>query len=382
MVLRLGLVDLAPLTTGGAATYALAIKQALESIAGEVEIELVHFANEASVNRLRHDDSDRILYRKTDGVARSFAGRVRDRLSGRRESSAPTLAQVLKVQQIDLAWFLAPNRVISSVRDTPFVMTVWDLAHRDVQGFPEFSAEGRWEQREAGFSQNLGRAFHVITDSRKTGESLERIYGVYPHNWSSIGLPLPEEVTSDIGLAHSIPGPYFYYPASYWPHKNHRVLIDALQHMPETTAHLVFSGHDEGHRAKLEDYVRQQHLDNRVHFHARITDEEVQGLIDGSQAVVMPSFLGPTNYPPLEALRRGRPALVSSVHAFDFEPPDGLVFIEAESVTGWALEMSTALLSKESQSPWGNLQAPVSKEIREVLTKIGATSRASFSRTL
>ena len=31
MVLRLGLVHLAPLTAGGAATYALAINQALES---------------------------------------------------------------------------------------------------------------------------------------------------------------------------------------------------------------------------------------------------------------------------------------------------------------------------------------------------------------
>jgi glycosyltransferase involved in cell wall biosynthesis len=378
MVLRLGLVDLAPLTTGGAATYALAIKQALESIAGEVEIELVHFANEASVNRLRHDDSDRILYRKTDGVARSFAGRVRDRLSGRRESSAPTLAQVLKVQQIDLAWFLAPNRVISSVRDTPFVMTVWDLAHRDVQGFPEFSAEGRWEQREAGFSQNLGRAFHVITDSRKTGESLERIYGVYPHNWSSIGLPLPAEVTSDMGLAHSIPGPYFYYPASYWPHKNHRVLIDALQHMPETTAHLVFSGHDEGHRARIEGYVRQQHLDNRVHFHARITDEEVQGLIDGSQALVMPSFLGPTNYPPLEALRRGRHALVSEVHDFDFGSHLGLISINSTSSIEWSSHMSAHLSAPRYVVSPGFYQPPPDGEIKKVLLKLYFTNRSRF----
>jgi len=255
---------------------------------------------------------------------------------------------------------------------------VWDLAHRDVQGFPEFSAEGRWEQREAGFSQNLGRAFHVITDSRKTGESLERIYGVYPHNWSSIGLPLPAEVTSDMRLAHSIPGPYFYYPASYWPHKNHRVLIDALQHMPETTAHLVFSGHDEGHRARIEDYVRQQHLDNRVHFHARITDEEVQGLIDGSQAVVMPSLLGPTNYPPLEALRRGTHALVSEVHDFDFGSHVGLISINSSSPSRWAAEMSSRLDSHVGDSVARFDQPPPAEEIRKILLKISVVQRLRF----
>ena len=374
-MIRIGLVDSAALSTGGAATYSLAIKQALESVAEEVEIELVVFANEASVSLLRHDEVDRILYRKTDGAARSFAGGVRHWLSGKSESSTPTLTHALKAQQIDLAWFLAPNRVISSVRDTPFVMTVWDVAHRDVQGFPEFSGEGRWEQSETGYARNLGRAFHVITDSKRTGESLERIYGLYRHNWSSIGLPVPAEVISDSGLANSIPGPYFYYPASYWPHKNHRVLIDALQQMSGTTAHLVFSGQDEGHRMKIEEFVKKRQLSDRVHFFSRITDEQVQGMIDGSKAVVMPTFLGPTNYPPLEALRRGRPALVSDVHHFDFRTPRGLIVVETNSAAGWALKMSL-ILDTDKDFSAGFLQPLPSDEIKNILLKASATFRS------
>jgi hypothetical protein len=43
-MLRIGLVELALLTTGGAATYALSLQQALGEIDSEFDIELVRFA--------------------------------------------------------------------------------------------------------------------------------------------------------------------------------------------------------------------------------------------------------------------------------------------------------------------------------------------------
>jgi len=377
-MLRIGLVELAPLTTGGAATYALSLQQALADIDSEFEIKLVTFANEATSPLMRGSGSGHVLYRKHQSHASSPYQRLWGRLGTRGAPRVPTLPEALRAENIDLAWFLAPNRVISAVKDIPYVMTVWDLGHRDVQGFPEFSSQRRWEQREAGFAPNLGRAFHVLTDSKRTGESLEKIYGVYPHNWSSIGLPLPSVVMSDMRLADTIAKPYFYYPASYWPHKNHRVLVDALEIMKNTDAHLVFSGHDEGHRELVEKFVGEQALSEQVHFYGRISDEEVQGLIDNSVAVVMPSVLGPTNYPPLEALRRGKPALVSPVHDFDQTPRTGLVVMAKNFPELWAAAMTSALEGKtrvdggsfEPDSP-----LPV---IRAVIEKFAQVQRARF----
>lgn len=377
-MLRIGLVELAPLTTGGAATYSFALRQALEMISTEVQAELVVFANEATAQLLRPNDDPIVLYRKHEKPA-SFRARTIERFLGSQKPSSPTLSEALEAEGIDLAWFFAPNQVISSVKDTPFVMTVWDLGHRDVQGFPEFSSNGRWEQREGGFAPNLGRAFHVMTDSKKTGRSLETIYGLYAHNWSSIGLPLPAAATPDRTLSSAVGSPYFYYPASYWPHKNHRMVIDALKLLPDSAPKLVFSGHDEGHRAKLEKFVIEQGLVDRVIFHGRVSDGQVAGLIDDSMAVVMPTLLGPTNYPPLEALRRAKPALVSPVHEFDQMPHNGLVVVEPSIPSQWSAAMQD-VLSGSTVVRGGSFEVELPLDaIRHVIEKFLSVERARLT---
>ena len=342
MTIRIGIVSTAPVETGGAATYDRAIQKALSDVSESVPLEVVRFGSIATADQVIDSTSQIVRYTKHPHGASRLQKLVGYRGSSRR-NTVPSLQQALSRERISLAWFLAPNRVISSVVSTPFVMSVWDLAHREVQGFPEFSADRRWTHRESMYSENVGRAFHVLTDSRRTGENLERIYGVYPENWSSIGLPLPPQVGADFSLARQNDHPYFYYPASFWPHKNHRVLIDALGLMREKKVDLVFSGHDEGHASLLKNYVEEMGLGARVRFLGRIGDAEVQGLIENSIAVLMPTVLGPTNYPPLEALRSSVPCIVSHVHEFDYLPKSGMVVVDAHDPRQWSQAMAEML---------------------------------------
>ena len=342
MTIRIGIVSTAPVETGGAATYDRAVQKALADGRGSVPVEVVRFGSTATADQVIDSTSQIVRYTKHPPVPNKLQKLV-GFAEGSKRNTVPSLQQALSREKISLAWFLAPNRVISSVVSTPFVMSVWDLAHREVQGFPEFSADRRWAHRESMYSENLGRAFHVLTDSRKTGESLERIYGVYPQNWSSIGLPLAPRVTADQRLARQIHHPYFYYPASFWPHKNHRVLVDALALLPDEKVDLVFSGHDEGHASLLQNYVEGMGLAARVKFLGRISDEEVPGRIENSVAVLMPSLLGPTNYPPLEALRSNVPCIVSDVHDFDHLPESGMVTVDGNDPKKWSQAMSEML---------------------------------------
>lgn len=349
-LLRLGLVELAPATAGGASTYSRALGHAIDDLAQEFDIQVVRFVNEALGELIHQGQQSWVSYRKTSGDETHTRGRYSGLGRRLRKNRTPTLQEALNAHSIDLVWFSAPNRVINSVVDTPFVMTVWDLAHREVQGFTEFASGGRWAQRETALAANVGRAFHVVTDSSYTGHSLERIYGIFPGNWSSAGLPPPLEVESDNSLSRSIPKPYFYYPANYWPHKNHRVLIDALGKLPVGSAELVFSGQDFGGKAPLEEFVKRNNLSSSVRLFPHITDAQVQGLIDGAVAVLMPSLLGPTNYPPLEALRRGTPAIVSDAHYFDFGDAEGLKVVDRFSPELWAGHMYELLSSAKPPS--------------------------------
>ena len=351
MRLKIGLVELAPDTTGGAATYGRAMRHILREVCEELDFDLVRLVHDKNRDHIAGIDDSVISYRKWAPKPRqNLLVRLWMRIRGPGESSAPdSLPQVLVREKVDLVWFLAPNRVIDQVRDTPFVMTVWDLAHREVQGFPEFNLGRGWAQRESWYTQNIGRAFHVATDSTHTGKSLERIYGLYPHSWSAVGLPFPPEIDIDDSRANEIDSPYFYYPASFWPHKNHKILIDALALLDDNLPCLVFTGTNEGMEDKLRGYARGKGLESRVKFLGRVTDAQVQGLISGSVAVVMPSMLGPTNYPPLEALNLGTPALISTAHHFDNHDLP-LTFVDPLDPLAWS-EGIARVLAKKSDTP-------------------------------
>lgn len=345
MRLKVGLVELAPDVTGGAATYGRAMRHILREVCEELDFELVRFVHDKNRDQISGLDESVIGYRKwAPNSERNPLKRFLTRTQSHNRATAPdSLPQVLVREKVDLVWFLAPNRVIEQVRDTPFVMTVWDLAHREVQGFPEFNSGRGWAQRESWYTSNIGRAFHVATDSVHTGKALERIYGLYPHNWSAVGLPFPPEIAQDNRKAEEIASSYFYYPASFWPHKNHRVLIDALSLLDDSELCLVFTGTDEGMEERLKTYSRAKGLENRVMFLGRVTDAEVQGLISRASAVVMPSMLGPTNYPPLEALRLGTPALVSTAHHFEGYDSQ-FTYLDPLDPSVWAKAMSQVLI--------------------------------------
>jgi glycosyltransferase involved in cell wall biosynthesis len=375
MRLKVGLVELAPDATGGAATYGRAMRHILSEVCEELDVDIVRLVHDKNRKNISGLDGSVISYQKwAPTLGQNPLSRLWKRMQSSRGSSAPdSLPQVLVREKVDLVWFLAPNRVIEQVRDTPFVMTVWDLAHREVQGFPEFNSGRGWAQRESWYTQNIGRAFHVVTDSTHTGQSLERIYGLYPQNWSAVGLPFPPEIAVDDSRANEIESPYFYYPASFWPHKNHKVLIDALGLLDDTQPCLVFTGTDEGMEDKLKHYAREKGLETRVKFLGRVTDAEVQGLISHSLGVLMPSILGPTNYPPLEALKLGIPALVSTAHHFDDITGGPLVKIEAGNAQQWADEMTRLSRSPNKVSALDGGNKSSQSRVRQILDSFQKT---------
>ncbi|MGA7595807.1 MAG: glycosyltransferase, partial [Gallionella sp.] len=62
----------------------------------------------------------------------------------------------------------------------------------------------------------------------------------------------------------------------------------------------------------IEKFVAQNALDEQVRFLGFVPAEDMRGLYEGSLAVVMPTYFGPTNLPPLEAWSVGKPLIYSS----------------------------------------------------------------------
>ena len=149
-----------------------------------------------------------------------------------------------------------------------------------------------------------------------------------------------------IGLLPSVPEkvepekmdkPYFIYPSMFWPHKNHTTLIDAFKQFIEEhgeVAYLVLTG--EGRlKSAIEKVTQTSGLSHLIKFEGLVTRSRLMRLISGSRGLVMPSLLGPSNIPPLEAALLGIPVAVSDSHSME-SMLDQVEIVNAKSVQGWS----------------------------------------------
>ena len=76
---------------------------------------------------------------------------------------------------------------------------------------------------------------------------------------------------------------------------------------------VVFSGGDAGNLDYIKSIVRTLDLTKQVYFLGFIDNDDVVSLYKNSLALVMPTYFGPTNIPPIEAFILGVPVLYSDL---------------------------------------------------------------------
>ncbi len=227
---------------------------------------------------------------------------------------------------IDLVLFAGPSWNAMRLCETNFIVTVWDACHRDHPEFPEVRAGREFERREALYARALPRAVAVIVDSDRLGARIGRLYGVDPER--IVVLPYKPSPTlrdaAATGNATANPQwgfvePYVLYPAQFWAHKNHVYVLEglaALRSESGLVVHAMFCGGDRGNAPTVEARARRLGVRDQVHLLGFVSPEELVHLYGHALALVMPTYFGPTNIPPLEAFSLGCPVIVSDIASF------------------------------------------------------------------
>ena len=225
------------------------------------------------------------------------------------------LNRFLKAHHFDILWILSPlgAPIYSSI---PFVMTVWDIAHRYYPFLPEIS-EGSWNivEREHYYLSMLPRAALIITGNRRGVSELQQNYGVPIERLFVAPLPAPP-LRPRTPSEHASPArrKRIFYPAQFWAHKNHVTAIRALSNLRivfGSDAELVFCGADHGNEAYVKTLVQQLNLTDFVHFMGFIDRESIDNLFKESDVLLYLSLFGPDNLPPLEAFASDCPVVAS-----------------------------------------------------------------------
>lgn len=212
-----------------------------------------------------------------------------------------------------------------AIKAKNIVVAVHDLMHRYEKRFPEVGGNKlRYFIREDRFSSIAKKATTIIVDSevgaqqfRDSYKTSEQKVKVIPYPARNLGEPAKKALLIDRDTLNFGPHPFFFYPAQFWPHKNHARLIRSLKelHSHGYPSHLVLSGHLEKEYVVLKKLTIALGLEHAVHFVGYRNDIEVKYLYATCRALVFPTFLGPTNMPPLEAINEGCAVAVSGIYA-------------------------------------------------------------------
>lgn len=228
-------------------------------------------------------------------------------------------------ENLDLMFFHGPSE-LSFLTSIPSVVPIHDLQHLTNPSFPEVSKFGQWRKREYLYQHIKKSAYRILVDSPIGKEDVIRFYGVAPEKITILPPLPPKYITTDISpektlataVKFSLPDKFLFYPAQFWPHKNHLNLLKAVKLLRNENeiVPLVLAGSNRGlwgTGGQILEFIRNNHLKNQVKLLGYVDNDEMSALYKLATGFIMPTYFGWTNFPLVEAWQMNCPAIYSNV---------------------------------------------------------------------
>lgn len=214
----------------------------------------------------------------------------------------------------------------------PSVSLIVDLLHRDL---PAALPPEEVNHRDAWFARVTKEATYFQCNSEHVIKRLGENYGVHParcfHAYNVVQGRLP---TPGDTLPSGAPTePFFFYPANFWPHKNHEALLVAYRlyaHAAGSRAWpLVCTGHPDERMELLRELSAGLGLGESVKFLGHVNDAGFSALWSRAGALVFPSLCEGFGMPLLEAMRFGVPIIAADSSALPEIAGDACLAVDA-----------------------------------------------------
>lgn len=293
----------------------------------------------------------------------------------------PYLRDALAGAGVDLVIYAAPSTISFEAR-TPYMMAIHDLQHRVQPEFPEVSRGREWETREYTIRNGVRHGTRILVDSDTGKEDVLDFYGftgitedrveVLPFVPSPLLHRPGEDEIRRVRARHGLPSGYLFYPAQFWPHKNHMRVVEAVHRLARRGVEVpvVFVGSHadplmEETWRRAERLVRTYGLESQVLFLGYVPDEVISVLYADAVALLFPTFFGPTNIPVVEAWSYELPVITSDLRGIREHTGDAACLVDPRSVDSIAE---------------GIERVTTDEELRARLVEAGRGRAASYGR--
>jgi glycosyltransferase involved in cell wall biosynthesis len=388
-------VDLTPVLpggeNGGAKVFVLELLRRLAEFAPQTQFVLLTQASaheelaaldSENIRRLMVLDASSPMALRSLGmrifsrVLAHLPGRL-GRLAGRLGYSISAMSKrsssrsLLRDLNADLLFcpFTAPTYFELSV---PTVCTIYDLQYR---AYPEFFAPEDVAHRGRTFIEACRRstALAAISDYSRTAAIAEgkldpaKIKTIHLHisQHSLRSAPRDESV---LGRLQLVAGRYLIYPANFWKHKNHEILLTSFGIARRSglagDIRLVCTGAPGTRQQWLKQAARSLGLDDCILFPGYLANAELLALVTNSAGVIFPSLYEGFGLPVIEAMATGVPVACSNLTSLPEVAGDAAILFDPRIPEQIAQSM---------------ISLAHDKELTARLVRLGDTRAAGFS---
>ena len=277
-------------------------------------------------------------------------------------------------------WF-CPLLVLSPVLPSlPAVATIPDLQH---ETYPEFFPAEVLDWRRCHYARTAAEAQAILTFSSFSRNEILETLGVDGEKVVVTHLDASAEFDSQapsepadlerIRARHRLPQTYLYYPANFWPHKNHRLLFRALALFRQRhgwVPTLVLSGGSVPGSEDWRSAAEKLSLEDEIHYLGHVPEKDLPLLYECATAMVFPSLFEGFGIPVVEALRSDCPVLCSHATSLPEIAEDAALYFDPQDPEDLCDRLGDLLLGLPGEDPTA---------LRERLVAAGRRRREAFS---
>jgi glycosyltransferase involved in cell wall biosynthesis len=233
-------------------------------------------------------------------------------------------------------------------RSVPMVCTVYDL---QFAAYPQFFKPEDVAYRKSTFMDACRKASMLVAISDYSRKSAIIYRNLAPSRIKTIALQIaqriPPKQTGATDILDSLgvfPKRYLLYPANFWKHKNHEMLLTAFgvalaQGLPEDIK-LVCTGASDARKDFIQNAAGAFGLANRVIFPGYLSSVEFSILLNKAGGLVFPSLYEGFGLPVIEAMSAGVPVACSNVASLPEVAGNAALFFDPKK----PMEITRALI--------------------------------------
>lgn len=190
--------------------------------------------------------------------------------------------------------------------------------------YPFFFAPQELEARKDFYDKLFRVHPQIVTISDFTKKTIIETYGcteetvqtIYPSVQKRLSVFSDEEKKAAFQKFGLNKQEYIIYPANFWKHKNHPILLTAfrmyLETHKESPLQLVLTGSAVDQQETIKTLIDGSGLSDRVHHFGYVENVELAALISNSKYLIFPSLFEGFGIPVAEAMQLGTTVLCSN----------------------------------------------------------------------